>query len=98
MIFGLLMGFTTLGQIKGTVRDEQGNPISFATVVLENTQNGTISNENGQYELTIRNNGTYTVYISFWVIKPYVRRLCIKVTSLQKISFWQRRSLCWRIS
>lgn len=65
LIFGLLMGFTTLGQIKGTVRDEQGNPISFATVVLENTQNGTISNENGQYELTIRNNGTYTVLYQF---------------------------------
>jgi len=38
--------------IKGTVKDEKGNPLEFASVVIKGTQNGTISDSAGKFSLT----------------------------------------------
>jgi hypothetical protein len=59
-LFLLLLLFLSLysnAQIKGTLIDEKGNPLSFVSVFEENTYNGTTSNEQGNYQLTIKSVG-----------------------------------------
>ena len=57
----LLLFFLTcisLAQIKGTVKDANGNPLAFVNIYIENTYIGTTTNELGKYEIatTTRNN------------------------------------------
>ncbi len=40
-----------LSQIKGTVKDTNGNPLPYVNIYVENTYIGTTTNENGKYEL-----------------------------------------------
>lgn len=54
LIFTFLISVLSFGQIKGTVYNDKGVPISFVTVVVEETQQGVISNENGNYELNLK--------------------------------------------
>src|SRR5688500_19027900 len=39
--------------IKGKVTDEQGNPVSFASVYLKNTSRGTSANSEGIYQVRL---------------------------------------------
>lgn len=41
-------------KISGIVTDAKGNPLPFVSVFIENSYNGTTTNEQGQYELTSR--------------------------------------------
>lgn len=53
-IFHTLTLFFTLisfAQIKGTVKDENGKPLPYVNIYIENTYIGTTSNELGKYEL-----------------------------------------------
>ena len=49
------------GQIKGVINDETGSPLPYATVYLENTSTGTVSNEKGHYTLDLPSNGEFTI-------------------------------------
>ena len=60
----LLFCLTTLScfsQIKGKILDEKGNPLPFVNVYVENTYNGTTSNENGDFELLAKFIGKYSI-------------------------------------
>ena len=57
----LLLSIASFAQIKGTVTDEKGQPIQGVSIVVENTYNGTSTNEKGQYELNIRTLGKHTL-------------------------------------
>lgn len=60
----LFFSTTVFGQLlKGTIRDKQGEPIPFARVYLVNTSNGTFSNANGYFQLSIKK-GTHVIEIS----------------------------------
>lgn len=53
-IFHTLTLFFTLisfAQIKGTIKDENGKPLPYVNIYIENTYIGTTSNELGKYEL-----------------------------------------------
>jgi hypothetical protein len=52
----LLVSFFSFAQIRGTITDNKGIPLSLVTVLKENTYNGTSSNEQGNYELNIKKN------------------------------------------
>lgn len=39
--------------IRGTVYGSDGNPLAFATIFVKQTGTGTVTNENGRYELTL---------------------------------------------
>jgi hypothetical protein len=65
LLFAFFISLCSFAQLKGTIKDKDGNPVSFATVIVDKTQNGTISNEKGQYELTLRQSGTYTIVYQF---------------------------------
>lgn len=47
-------------KITGTVKDEKGAPLSFASVLVKNTTRGTTANENGYFNFSV-SPGTYTL-------------------------------------
>lgn len=51
--FFLLFCFHLLAQVKGVVKDEAGNPIPFVSIVVENEANGTSSEEDGSFSITV---------------------------------------------
>lgn len=61
----LLLSMSMLGQLKGNIKDTAGKPISYTTVYIEKSQQGTISNEQGNYELTLSQKGEHTIVYQF---------------------------------
>ena len=53
----------TQKRVSGIIKDEKGEPIPFAYVVVKGATGGTISDENGRYELTV--NGDVTLVFSY---------------------------------
>jgi len=50
----LLFSISNFAQITGTVTDEKGNPLPFVSIFEEGTYKGTTSNEQGKYQLNIK--------------------------------------------
>ena len=80
-IFLLLLMFTGLQimqaqqtySIKGIVKDAaNGEPVSFANVVIWNTIEGTVTDSIGQFEITGVSPGSYRLQASFIGYKPTV--------------------------
>ena len=65
----LLIAYTCYSQehgtLKGRITDENGSPVAGAAIVDEDNKNGTITNENGYYELSIPANTSVIIIISF---------------------------------
>ena len=51
--------------LSGSVTDNEGNPLSYATIALKSTTYGTSSSEDGSYELRNIEPGQYTLEVSF---------------------------------
>ena len=47
----LLMGFAVSAQVKGIVVDEYNKPISYVNIWVENENNSTTSEENGEFSI-----------------------------------------------
>ncbi|MCI4443993.1 MAG: carboxypeptidase-like regulatory domain-containing protein [Lentimicrobium sp.] len=60
-----LISFSNFAQIRGTITDDKGTPLSLVTILEENTYNGTSSNEQGNYELNIKKLGKHTVIFQY---------------------------------
>ncbi len=60
LVFLVFSAFT-FAQIKGTVTDDKGVPLASVSILVENTYNGTSSNEKGNYELNVKTTGTHTL-------------------------------------
>lgn len=86
----LLLIFSTISvaQIKGTVIDNKGVPLSLVTILEENTYNGTSSNEQGNYELNIKKTGKYTIVFQYLGFKTQKLTL-----SIDKFPFTQNIQL-----
>jgi hypothetical protein len=70
LVFGLLssihMVFAQSGTIKGTIRNALNNePLPFVNVIIENTDQGTVTDDNGFYEITGLTAGIYNIRASF---------------------------------
>ena len=55
-IFLLIVLFSTTawaGGIRGTVKDEKGEPLSYATIFVKQTGTGTTTNDEGKYDLSL---------------------------------------------
>ena len=61
----LLISITTLAQIRGTITDTYGKPITFANISVKDTYISTTSNEQGKYELTIKIPGNYIILYKY---------------------------------
>ena len=60
----LLFWFISLScfsQIKGKIVDQKGSPLPFVNIFVENTYNGTTSNENGDFELMVKSTGKFII-------------------------------------
>jgi hypothetical protein len=53
----LFFSVTSFAQIKGTITDEKGNSLPYVSVLEENTYTGTTSNEQGKYQLNVKEVG-----------------------------------------
>lgn len=62
-LFGIFLSLDALGQmnIKGVVSDESSQPLIGATVLVKNTTRGTVTDEDGAYEITA-NKGDVIVF------------------------------------
>ncbi|MGB5822295.1 MAG: DUF5686 and carboxypeptidase regulatory-like domain-containing protein [Saonia sp.] len=80
-------------QVTGLVTDENNTPLSFVNIYLENTVNGTTTNDSGNYELELSKMGTYTIifkYLGFKTRKqtiiiddfPYILNVSLKEESV----------------
>ena len=58
------------GVLKGSVRDSVGEPLDLASVSLQGTGTGTITNLDGSYELVVPAGRSYTVNISCVGYRP----------------------------
>lgn len=52
------------GRISGTVTDEKGNLLPFASILVKGTTKGTTSNSDGRYFMTLEA-GTYTIICQY---------------------------------
>jgi hypothetical protein len=73
----ILLFFTAIisAQLKGNITDKNGEPLSSVSVYLENTFTGTTTNDNGDYNLTLKKPGNYTIVfqiIGFTTLKKEV--------------------------
>lgn len=68
---------TNFAQIKGTVTDNQGTPLSLVTITEANTYNGTSTNEQGNYELNCKTLGKHTIVFQYLGFKSEKRTIQI---------------------
>jgi len=57
------MAMAQKGTIKGIITDEKNVPVQFLNVLVEGTTNGTVTDENGKFELSLEA-GTYNLVLS----------------------------------
>jgi hypothetical protein len=73
----------SIAQIKGKVTDSKGNALSYTSVTIEKTYNGTSTNENGEYELNIKKTGNYTLV--FQILGYKTKTVTQEITSFPVI-------------
>ncbi|PBI89636.1 hypothetical protein BSF41_21730 [Flavobacterium sp. ACN2] len=61
----LLFSISNFAQIKGTVTDEKGNPLPFVSIFQEGTYHGTTSNEQGKYQLNVKEIAGSTIIFQY---------------------------------
>lgn len=72
----LFLPVFALAQLSGTVRDELGEPLPFASVYVRNSTNGTVANGEGQYRLSLTR-GTYEVVFQYLGFKQHIENVTI---------------------
>ncbi|MFV8370194.1 DUF5686 and carboxypeptidase regulatory-like domain-containing protein [Flavobacterium sp. LB2R40] len=65
LLLFLLVSLVSTAQLKGTISDEKGNALPFVTIFQEDSYNGTTSNEQGNYEFTLKKKEKPTVVFQF---------------------------------
>ena len=58
------MAFQLQAQISGTITDEKGEPLPFASIYLQASSTGTTSNAEGQYNLELPA-GSYVIVFQY---------------------------------
>lgn len=61
----LLFSISNFAQIIGTVTDEKGNPLPFVSIFQEGTYHGTTSNEQGKYQLNVKEIAGSTIIFQY---------------------------------
>ena len=77
LLFLILISVSLSSQIKGKITDTSGKPLSFVSIYLENTVTGSTSNDNGDYVLSIKKPGTYSIYFQFLGYKTLKKNVTI---------------------
>lgn len=73
------LSFTSHAQIlKGTVQDQNGEPIPFAKVWVKSTSFGTVANGKGEYSIEFSDTGTYLMAFSFTSFEPLEQEIAVQ--------------------
>ena len=72
----LLFPFIAFTQVSGTVLDENGEPLPFASVYVRNSTNGTVSNADGRYKLSVER-GTQEIVFQYIGYKQQVEKVTV---------------------
>ena len=81
MRYLLVLFFCSLSvsaQLKGSITDQDNQPIPFVNIYIENSYTGTTSNEQGDYELVLSQPGTYNIVFQFLGFKTQTKTIEIK--------------------
>jgi len=65
LLFTFLFPVLLSAQISGRITDSKGIPLPYATVYVDGTTTGTVSNEDGHYELNLERKGRYTIVFQY---------------------------------
>lgn len=76
----MLAGLAMNAQIKGKITDKAGQGLPFVAVAVENTYNNTTANENGGYEIGVKQPGKYTLV--FQSIGYKTKKVPVNATTL----------------
>ncbi|RZJ67754.1 MAG: carboxypeptidase-like regulatory domain-containing protein [Flavobacterium sp.] len=79
----LIASVPMFSQIRGTVSDDKGVTMPLVNIYVENTYNSTTSNDQGKYELNIRQPGKYTILFQFLGFKTQRREITIETFPYQ---------------
>ena len=71
-------------QVSGTITDVNGIPLPYATVYLEGTSIGTISNEEGKYTLELTRNDDYNIAYQYVGYKKALYNIRYSGSPIQK--------------
>jgi len=63
LLFGSYI-FAQQATVFGSVKDENGDPVEFASVSIKGTSSGTITEQNGEYRIGNLQAGSYTLVVS----------------------------------
>lgn len=79
--------------IKGIVKNENGELLIGANVIIKETQKGTATNSNGEFSFSRINSGDYTFIISYLGFETLERKLTVPVSEelvviLKRSSIW----------
>lgn len=61
----LIFSISNFAQIKGTITDEKGNPLPFVSIFEDGTYRGTTSNEQGKYQLQVKEIGKNQIVFQY---------------------------------
>ena len=65
LIFSLIFITTAFaGKITGTVYDDKGNPLAYASILIKEKSSGTTANQEGRYSFEL-NPGNYTIVVQY---------------------------------
>ena len=85
----LLFYIFTFSQIKGTVTDDKGNPLSFVNIYVKDTYTSTTTNDIGKYELNFITPGTKTVLYQFLGYKTEKKVLDLSLPQTIDVSLFE---------
>ena len=60
-VFTLMLVGIAQSQIRGTVKDRNGETLPYVNIYIQNSYTGTTSNAEGQYEINIKKPGDYAI-------------------------------------
>ncbi len=75
------------GIISGRIIDEESLPLPGATVIVDELQQGVISDENGYYRIVKLDEGQYTVTVSYIGFKDETKAVQVKIGETTTIDF-----------
>jgi iron complex outermembrane receptor protein len=97
LVFLLICFFITINVIgqtsglRGTVKDANGLPMAGASVILDGTKRGTVTDASGNYELKVAP-GTYTLIISYVGVVTQRKQVTVTAGSVSEDIFEMQNS------
>ena len=77
--------------LRGTVKDANGLPMAGASVILEGTKRGTVTDASGNYEFKV-SPGTYTLVISYVGVVTQRKQVTVTAGSISENVFEMQNS------